>query len=65
MVHHGPPADIYPYVLAQRQQIIDDGTLVLKNNLLVFSKNAEFSSPSAAAWKTADGKSLKELEEQG
>jgi hypothetical protein len=46
--------------------------------LLVFTKDAEFSSPSAAAavvhggkangliaWKTKDGKTLKQLDEQG
>jgi hypothetical protein len=67
----------YPYVVAQRKQLIADGTLVQKNGLLVFTKDVEFSSPSAAAvvihggsangltaWKTADGTSLKQLDEQ-
>jgi len=77
VMQHRPSADTYPYVIAQRKQLIADGTLVSKDGLLVFSKNAEFSSPSAAAavihggsangliaWKTADGKSLKEVDEQ-
>jgi hypothetical protein len=67
----------YPYVVAQRKQLIADGTLIEKGGFLVFTKDVEFSSPSAAAvvihggsanglisWKTADGKSLKQLDEQ-
>jgi hypothetical protein len=50
---------------------------VEKNGFFVFTKDAEFSSPSAAAvvirggssngltsWRTEDGTSLKELDEQ-
>jgi hypothetical protein len=67
----------YPYVVVQRKQLIADGTLIEKDGFLVFTKDVEFSSPSAAAvvihggsanglisWKTADGKSLKQLDEQ-
>jgi len=77
-VIEGPPsAKSYPYVVAQRKQLIADGTLIEKDGFLVLTKDAEFSSPSAAAviinggsangltaWKTADGKSLKQLDEQ-
>ncbi|HWI67979.1 MAG TPA: GIY-YIG nuclease family protein, partial [Nitrospiraceae bacterium] len=72
-----PSAESYPYVVAQRNQLITDGTLIEKDGFLVFTKDAEFSSPSAAAvvihggsangltaWKTKDGKSLKQLDEQ-
>ena len=72
-----PSAESYPYVIAQRKQLIADGTLVNKDGYLAFTKDAEFSSPSAAAvvihggsangltaWKTKDGKSLKQLDEQ-
>ena len=72
-----PSAEIYPYVVAQRKQLIADGTLIDKDGFLVFTKDAEFSSPSAAAavihggsangliaWKTESGKSLKQLDEQ-
>jgi len=72
-----PSTESYPYVVAQRKRLIADGTLVQKNGLLVFTKDVEFSSPSAAAvvihggsangltaWKTADGMSLKQLDEQ-
>jgi hypothetical protein len=39
----------YPYVVAQRNQLIADGTLIERGGFLVFTKDAEFSSPSAAA----------------
>ena len=70
-------AETYPYVVAQRKQLIADGTLLEKDGSLVFTKDAEFTSPSAAAavihggsanglitWKTKDGKSLKQLDEE-
>ncbi len=72
-----PSADSYPYVLAQRNELVADGTLIEKDGFLVFTKDTEFSSPSAAAavihggsangltaWKAADGISLKQLDEQ-
>ncbi len=72
-----PSAESYPNILAQRKQLIADGTLTDKGGFLVFTKDAEFSSPSAAAviihggsangrtaWKTEGGKSLKQLDEQ-
>jgi Domain of unknown function (DUF4357) len=72
-----PSADTYPYVVAQRKQLIVDGTLIERDGFLVFIKDAEFSSPSAAAavicggsanglmvWRTNEGKSLKQLDEQ-
>ena len=72
-----PAAENYPSVIAQRKQLIVDTTLVEKDGFLVFTKDAEFSSPSSAAvvihggsangltaWKTEDGKTLKQLDEQ-
>ena len=72
-----PSTEKYPYVLAQRKQLITDGTLIEKDGLLLFTKDSEFTSPSAAAvvvhggsanglsaWKTEGGKSLKQLDEQ-
>jgi hypothetical protein len=72
-----PSMDKYPYVMAQRKQLIDQGVLIEKEGFLVFRKDTEFSSPSAApavihggsangliAWKTEGGKSLKQLDEQ-
>lgn len=65
----------YPGVLTQRQNLIDEKNLVQQDDYLIFKKDIEFSSPSAAAavihggsangliaWKTQDGKTLKELE---
>ncbi|MGA2433832.1 MAG: DUF4357 domain-containing protein [Bryobacteraceae bacterium] len=70
-------AENYPYVMTQRNQLIADKVLVEKGGFLVFTRDVEFSSPSAAAvvihggsangllaWKTAEGKSLKQLDEQ-
>jgi hypothetical protein len=72
-----PSAETYPYVVAQRKQLIEDGTLIERDGFLAFTKDVEFSSPSAAAavihggsanglivWRTKDGKSLKLLDEQ-
>lgn len=65
----------YPYTLASRRRLIEDGTLVQDGDHLKFTCDSEFSSPSAAAtvvhggstngllaWKSRDGKTLKELE---
>ncbi len=65
----------WPYTLATRNKLIEDGTLVQDGDHLKFARDAEFSSPSAAAtvvhggsangllaWKDQDGKTLKELE---
>ena len=65
----------YPYTLASRRRLIEDGTLVEDGGHLTFARDSEFSSPSAAAtvvhggsangllaWKNKDGKTLKELE---
>jgi len=66
----------HPYVLSLRKKLVQDGTLVEQNGVLVFTKDTEFASPSAAAavihgggangltaWKDAGGKLLKEIEE--
>jgi hypothetical protein len=38
-----PSAESYPYVVAQRKQLIADGALIEKDGVLVFTKDAEFS----------------------
>ena len=66
----------YPNTVALRQKLITENTLVEKNGTYVFTKDVEFSSPSAAAavihggsangltaWKDESGKTLKDLEE--
>jgi len=65
----------WPWPRNMRQALKSDGILSEDGNRLVFTRNYEFASPSAAAavvhgghangltaWKTADGKTLKELE---
>jgi len=65
----------WPYTLASRKRLIEDGTLVEDGGHLPFTRDSEFTSPSAAAtvvhggsangliaWKNKDGKTLKELE---
>jgi Domain of unknown function (DUF4357) len=72
-----PAAESYPTVLAQRRQLVADGTLIEKSGFYVFTKDTEFSSPSAAAavihggsangliaWRTESGLTLKQLDEQ-
>jgi hypothetical protein len=67
----------WPNVIALRNKLIDDGTLVRKDGFYRFTRDYEFSSPSAAAavieggsanglieWKTQDGRVLKALDEQ-
>jgi len=71
-----PSAKKYPYLTAVRKQLVEDGTLVEKDGFLLFTHDAEFSSPSAAAavihggsangltaWESKDGKTLKSLDE--
>ena len=69
-------ASRWPHVIARREKLIADGTLVQKSGFYRFTKDVEFPSPSAAAavieggsanglieWKTEDGKVLKALDE--
>lgn len=70
-----PSAKDYPWVINAREQLQKDGVLVPTEGHLVFTKDHEFSSPSAAAaiihggtangrtaWKDASGTTLKQLE---
>jgi len=65
----------WPSVLAQRNKLIESGSLVKKNDKYVFKKDIEFSSPSSAAavihggstnglmaWVNSEGKSLKDIQ---
>jgi hypothetical protein len=67
----------HPFVVILRKKLIHDGTLVDKEGFLHFTKDTEFSSPSAAAavihgggaagpvaWKDEEGRTLKEIEDQ-
>ncbi len=65
------------WVKSLRQQLLDEGVITLDKGLLRFVKDAEFSSPSAAAatikggnangltaWRTEQGVTLRELDER-
>lgn len=65
----------YSGVLTQRNKLIEDNVLITQDDKFVFTKDVEFSSPSAAAavihggsanglmaWRNKQGKTLKELE---
>ncbi len=58
-----------------RQRLKEEGVLFVEEDHLIFTRDEEFSSPSAAAavidgghangliaWKSKDGKTLKEIE---
>lgn len=64
-----------PSISKQRKKLIDDSILKEQNGVLIFAKDTEFSSPSAAAavvhggstnglkeWKDSSGKMLKDIE---
>ena len=68
-------AQQYPNAIAPRRRLVEEATLVQEGSHLVFRADTEFSSPSAAAtvvhggsangllaWKTKDGRTLKQLE---
>lgn len=67
----------WPATIAIRKQLIADGTLSQKDGFYEFTRDVQFSSPSAAAavihggsangliaWRAKDGTSLKELDER-
>lgn len=70
-----PSASDYPWVVNAREQLVKDGVLVVDTGCLRFTRDQEFSSPSAAAavvhggtangrtaWKDSEGRTLKLLE---
>ena len=70
-----PSSEKYPWARNMRQELKKDGVLVEQKDHLLFTKDAEFSSPSAAAavvhgghsnglivWKNGKGNTLKEIE---
>lgn len=76
VLNERPSAQKWPSVLTQRNKLISEGTLVLKDKALHFTKDVEFSSPSTAAatihggsangltsWVNADGVVLKKLQD--
>jgi hypothetical protein len=70
-----PSVEKYPWPRNMRQQLLQDGALVDKKTWFEFTKDVEFSSPSAAAavihgghangltaWKNSRGRTLKDLQ---
>ncbi|MBN2357627.1 GIY-YIG nuclease family protein [candidate division KSB1 bacterium] len=75
VISERPSSKRYPWRVHIRQTLRDEGILVQSENCLIFTRDEEFSSPSAAAavihgghangllaWKNKDGKTLKEIE---
>jgi len=67
----------YPWSITMRNRLVEEGSLMAKENYLLFTQDVEFSSPSAAAavihggqangltaWKNKANKNLKELESE-
>jgi hypothetical protein len=65
----------HPYIVELRAKLLEDGSLTREGVCLAFTKDVEFSSPSAAAgvlqggganglisWKDKSGRTLKEIE---
>ena len=75
VLNERPSSEKYPWARNMRQELKESGVLVEQKDHLLFTKDAEFSSPSAAAavvhgghvnglivWKNSKGKTLKEIE---
>lgn len=64
VIEERPSAHRWPSVQVKRNSLIDDLTLAKTSDALVFTKDVEFSSPSAATAVIHGGKvSLKDLQE--
>jgi len=72
-----PSVKKYPYPSTVRSQLLSEGVLIENSDRLVFAKDYEFTSPSAAAsvvhggyanglisWKNSKGVTLKKLEQK-
>jgi hypothetical protein len=75
VLHERKSSQKYPWPLNMRKRLKDEGVLSVSEEHLVFTRDEEFSSPSAAAavvhgghangliaWKNDEGKTLKEIE---
>ena len=75
VLNERPSSQKYPWPVNMRQRLRDEGALSVQTDCLKFTKDVEFTSPSAAAavihgghangltaWKNKSGKTLKELE---
>jgi len=70
-----PSTKKYPWPSNMRQKLLEDNVLILRENSYIFTRDEEFSSPSAAAaviqgghangltaWKNKEGENLKSIE---
>jgi hypothetical protein len=77
VLHERESAKSWPSTVTIRKQLIADGTLVEEDGFYEFTRDVQFSSPSAAAavieggsanglnaWRSEDGRTLKELDEE-
>jgi hypothetical protein len=75
VAHERASVEKWPWPRDMRQALQVEGALIERGDRLVFARDVEFASPSAAAavvhgghangltaWKTTDGKTLKEIE---
>lgn len=75
VLNERPSAQKYPWALNMRSWLKDEGSLAIASDSLVFTRDVEFTSPSAAAavvhgghangltaWKDSQGRTLKQIE---
>lgn len=76
LVERPSAAKTHPGYMALRAKLLENGSLIVKNDYVLFAKDIEFSSPSAAGaiivgggaagpslWRNKNGKTLKEIDE--
>lgn len=75
VLNERPSTQKYPWALNMRLKLKDEGSLVVASDSLLFTRDVEFTSPSAAAavvhgghangltaWKDSEGRTLKQIE---
>lgn len=75
VLNERPSTQKYPWPLNMRAKLKGEGSLAIASDSLVFTRDVEFSSPSAAAavvhgghangltaWKNSEGRTLKQIE---
>lgn len=75
VLNERPSSQKYPWALKMRQKLKEEGSLVDASDWLVFTRDVEFTSPSAAAavvhgghangltaWRNWEGRTLKQIE---
>jgi hypothetical protein len=75
VLNERPSTQKYPWALNMRMRLKEEGSLVIATDSLVFARDVEFTSPSAAAavvhgghangltsWKDSEGHTLKQIE---